>query len=682
MRARLGKLPLGLQTAYDELYEQIQQQEGSGGIVAQRAIKWVMCSYWPLTTEELLGAVCQNPDDDDVASPVDIDDADFVLSATRNLLVIDPDRGTWKFAHLSVQEYFEDMHRVYGKREWSYYRVHAVAAKVCLLLLNDLSLDGRHDPAATDDDAATPNISLREMSDVSECGADKTGSSGASRGDNSRVKDDDAEAADDDADERASVESEAPNLVQMLTYAKWSWVYHVQQHGEDDIDPRVTTLLQQFLGSMDVSGLRYQDWNRSVVRFVYVDIGDRDVQRSQVWLSDLKPPTVASLAICRLGFYRVLGHWWQAGFRDANVRNNRGATLLMLAAKANNVDIATRLLRDGADVYARDDGGRDALAWASSVGSESVVRLLLDYGQDANQVGSYDSALCQAARFGTRSIVRLLLDRGADANAKDDGGNALQKAAYYGKTSIVELLLDRGANINAEGGSYGCALQSASVLGEVATVRLLLDRGADVNAGGGEYGSALQAASARGEVATARLLLDRGADVNAGGGRCGNALQAAAAYGDEATVQLLLDRGADVDAQGGPYGSALQAASVRGRESTVRLLLDRGANVNAQGGELGSALQAASVYHPETIVRLLLDRGADVNAQGGEYGSALQAAACNFWATDVVRLLLERGADVTLRGGKYGSALAAAIAKRNEEIETILRRHGATETED
>ncbi len=34
MRERLGKLPQSLQKAYDEIYEQIRVQNGSGGAVA------------------------------------------------------------------------------------------------------------------------------------------------------------------------------------------------------------------------------------------------------------------------------------------------------------------------------------------------------------------------------------------------------------------------------------------------------------------------------------------------------------------------------------------------------------------------------------------------------------------------------------------------------------------------
>jgi hypothetical protein len=35
-----------------------------------------------------------------------------------------------------VQEYFEDLHRLQRQSDWSYSSVHALAAKVCLLLLN------------------------------------------------------------------------------------------------------------------------------------------------------------------------------------------------------------------------------------------------------------------------------------------------------------------------------------------------------------------------------------------------------------------------------------------------------------------------------------------------------------------------------------------------------------------
>ena len=163
----------------------------------------------------------------------------------------------------------------------------------------------------------------------------------------------------------------------------------------------------------------------------------------------------------------------------------------------------------------------------------------------------------------------------------DDVGPSLYYASLVGLEQVVGVLLATRADVNAQGGYYGNALQAASVEGYEKVVQVLIDTGADVNAQGGYYGNALQAASVVGHEKVVQILIDTGADVNAQGGLYDNTLQAASERGHEKVVQVLIDTGADVNAQGGFYGNALQAASEAGHEKVVQILMDAGADVNA-----------------------------------------------------------------------------------------------------
>jgi ankyrin repeat protein len=187
------------------------------------------------------------------------------------------------------------------------------------------------------------------------------------------------------------------------------------------------------------------------------------------------------------------------------------------------------------------------------------------------------------------------------------GRTALSWASELGHDKILQMLLDRGADVNVEGGHYGSALQAASAGGHNKVVQMLLDRGADVNVHGDYYRSALQAASAGGHEKVVQMLLDRGADVNAQGGEYGSALQAAIVGGNEEIILSLLDAGADVSAQGGKCGSALYAALYGDYDKAMQTLLDRGASVNAQGREYNNALQSASCGGYDKIVQMLSD---------------------------------------------------------------------------
>ena len=117
---------------------------------------------------------------------------------------------------------------------------------------------------------------------------------------------------------------------------------------------------------------------------------------------------------------------------------------------------------------------------------------------------------------------------------------ALYYASLVGLNSAVQVLLKKGADVNTQGGEYGNALQAASVRGHDKIVELLLGKGADVNAQGGVFGNALQAASVRGRDKIVELLLGKCADVNAQGGLYGNALQAASVGGHDKIVELIL----------------------------------------------------------------------------------------------------------------------------------------------
>ncbi|RYP48438.1 hypothetical protein DL769_011203 [Monosporascus sp. CRB-8-3] len=152
VRAYLDSTPKGLKGAYDQIYHDITAQDGSGPTIAARAFQWVMASARPLSPDELVVAVCQDPSEEGI-SPVDTDiTIDFVLEACKNLIVVTglnhdtaPSRSTlsnldsiWvpvhdrvcRLAHLSVQEYFEQYH-------WSGEQTQLLLSMVCLKFLTD-----------------------------------------------------------------------------------------------------------------------------------------------------------------------------------------------------------------------------------------------------------------------------------------------------------------------------------------------------------------------------------------------------------------------------------------------------------------------------------------------------------------------------------------------------------------
>ncbi|KAK8065162.1 hypothetical protein PG997_011909 [Apiospora hydei] len=147
IRLYLEQLPEGLRRTYDHIFATILAKRGSESRIATRAFQWLMCSWRPLGPEELLVLVCQDSDTD-LSFETDIT-PQYLLEACHNLIVVTtpdkriqeketagwtrlnlppPSRSFCRFAHLSVQEYFESNH-------WNMEKCNSLATQTCLHLL-------------------------------------------------------------------------------------------------------------------------------------------------------------------------------------------------------------------------------------------------------------------------------------------------------------------------------------------------------------------------------------------------------------------------------------------------------------------------------------------------------------------------------------------------------------------
>ena len=263
--------------------------------------------------------------------------------------------------------------------------------------------------------------------------------------------------------------------------------------------------------------------------------------------------------------------------------------------------------------------------------------------EDQDAVGT---ALYYASNIGLQAVVQVLLDEGADVNAKDEyGGTALYRAAWNGHEAVVRRLLEHKADVDAKDNNGETALSRAALYGHEAVVRLLLEHKADVDAKDNDGETALSRAALYGHEAVVRLLLEHKADVDAKNNDGETALSRAARYGHEAVVRLLLEDEADVDAKDNDGETALSRAAWSGHEAVVRRLLEHKADVDAKDNDGETALSRAARYGHEAVVRLLLEHKADVDAKDGYGETALSRAA---WSGHeaVVRQLLEHKADV------------------------------------
>lgn len=108
--------------------------------------------------------------------------------------------------------------------------------------------------------------------------------------------------------------------------------------------------------------------------------------------------------LARNGRTEELAAYLDAGV-PANLTNDRGDTLVMLAAYHGHADAVTALLARGAEADRANDRGQTPLAGAVFKGEEAVIRALLAGGADPN--AGTPSAVDTARMFAKADLLEL-----------------------------------------------------------------------------------------------------------------------------------------------------------------------------------------------------------------------------------------------------------------------------------
>ncbi|KAF1994380.1 hypothetical protein P154DRAFT_32248 [Amniculicola lignicola CBS 123094] len=416
IRARLGRLPEGLQEAYDDILSTIKKQKGSKPVVATRAFTWIMVATVPLELDVLLAAVCQDAESDEIALP-DID-KEYVIGACQNLVTVDANNRC-HFAHLSVEEYFETT--AFQSRG----ECDRVVVNVCLALLLNI-------------------------------------------GDGERRKKLNPDAA-------YSIE-----LQKLYVVAAAAWAEHLRRSEKYCCqNSRTLALVMNFLGMPEEPSPAYISWYEEDLRptppnteeisgpgtspiIVACAAGLLTVLKEWRKIADINAniKTRQGESLLYIAFKQsqsvCVDFLLDNGADITEITKWDAKEVLETVKETQDVTTMKRVVTTMLQKHPENTATLRnylgiVLVHAAYRGYEVVVQFLLEHGANPNHAESlYGSPLCAACLEGHIEVVARLLDSGADVNlAASKYENALGVSCWKGSKELVSLLLSRGADTSS-----------------------------------------------------------------------------------------------------------------------------------------------------------------------------------------------------------------------------------------
>jgi ankyrin repeat protein len=264
--------------------------------------------------------------------------------------------------------------------------------------------------------------------------------------------------------------------------------------------------------------------------------------------------------------------------------------------------------------YGHNSEGIPALHYASLVGDENAVSMLLNHGANPNALSRQVIPVDALGRY---IDLQMLADR--------PPLTPLEFAARAGHLNVMKILVDRGAQVNFEEDHFSGAIKWSPALHLVAkynhgeAVRFLLSKGAMLELEGLKgfetYNlsgfSALQIATKNGSTKALDALFEGGGiNINKQLYQTNGLLYCAAQNDQIGSIDWLLKHGVDINQEINGLTPLIFAIQNNNKLTTIEFLLKNKANPN-----IGDALLPILGRHTSIFekVKLLVDYGADIN---------------------------------------------------------------------
>jgi cytohesin len=310
-----------------------------------------------------------------------------------------------------------------------------------------------------------------------------------------------------------------------------------------------------------------------------------------------------------------------------------GYTALHWATFNNRLEFAKTLIKNGADIGAKDKNGTTCLQHALNRqmynyrnNGKHIVEVFLVSVKPKDTLPNGERPLLYAARHGYEDAVRQMLKLKADPSITDKNKRTPLEWALIGNHGKVANLLIPLVDVAKYKTTTGDSLLHWSASnGLTASVVSLVKRNAKVDELNADRATPLQLAVWNGHAETVKALIQAKAKIDTKDSSGQSTLHGAAWNGHKEVVKVLLDSGADVNAAVNGY-TALHAAAWNGHVEVVRGLLAKRAKVSAQDSDGSTPLHKAAWRGHLDVVRALLQSKANPDIKDTDGFTALDKA--------------------------------------------------------
>ena len=581
---------MGLDKAYDRIFQDIKQFPDPDQDLVEHTLKWIYAAPGLLQTEEILSAVRVRVKDDSLKfiQPVN---KETLLSMCKNLLIVDSE-DQWRFCHLSVREYLDNE----VKSTETFSDTRSFCAIICFRTLL-LSFD--------------PEGKIFSQANLTE--------------------------------EKNLDRFENPfhPANPFSRHCQFYWAFYAKAK---ITNASHVPLLERFLGSPNEASSFYRCWFNYAVALS----SEKYRNASTPFVSDYKttlkrwPSPHAKLStapiflVAYFALYEPLREWCENSDMSPFHSTANGEYLLTIAVQSKCEPFCTALIAKGRSFDKEFQLClRQALLAAAYQGDIAMVQYLIENGADASgspelkgAFSLYSSPVDAAARKGDLGLVRYLVEE-AKANIGDALFWAAETESKETGRDIIRYLIEShraDPNLRPERHRYESALVVATRFCRRDMIKYYLkETNVDVNAvyKTGSYGSPLCAMIWSGSLEDVRYFVKEG----------------------KADVNLLHEFVG--------YGSALATAAFLGKLEIIKYLVEEaGANPDLQlkvgrcGNALTAALDSAESRGFETVKYLAPRTQVNLRLLHGNYGSALSAvfelsSSVSNANMDIVRLFIQ-----------------------------------------